>query len=144
MATLGENLRTLLVASTGLAAAWPSTGPGLGAPHAIEQNTIPERPPRPRIWYQRDSEVRDLYVSGEEGMRRSSWDLEVIGPDDAVVASITAALKARLHGFDGAMGTDHVQLVEVEDHDDDYLFRGLASDDEAAHVAALRITIHTS
>jgi hypothetical protein len=144
MATLGADLRTFLTGSTGIAAVWPSTGKGLSAPHVVEQNTFPQSAPDPRIYFQRQSEEQDLDMSGEDAVTDSRWDVEVIGSDDPTVVSIVDAVKSRLHGHRGAFGSRTVLAVFVEDHDDDYLVRGLASEDEAVSVAALQVQILTS
>ena len=146
MASLGEDLRAFLVGSTGLAAAWPSTARGLAAEHVVEQNYIAQDPPLPRIWFQRDNENRELLLDGPSAPRVSEWNVEVIAATDDVVSDIVEALKTRLHGYDGTLGSTGARaaLVTAEDHDDDYILRGLASPDEAVSVAALRVTIYTS
>lgn len=138
MATLGQDFRAFIVGSTSIAAAstaWTITKPGV-----VELDKIGEQPPRPRVWMQRRRENEELDLSGNGGLVESTWDLEIISTDHSDRYSITNAIKRRLNGHEGTMGTRTVQGIFVEDHDDDYLPRGLAGED-AFYLSALSATI---
>ena len=146
MASLGEDLRTCLVGSTLIAAA--STRWGLArladVEGVVEQNTIREKAPRPRIWFQRDGEreLSDLEADCQAGgLVRSRWALEVHSDVDEERWAIADAIRRRLATIcHSAMGGRIVQLAAVDDQDDDYFPRGLANEDEL-FVAALAVTI---
>lgn len=141
MASLGEDIRAFLVASTAIAAA--STRWKIAAPGVVEQNTIRQNAPQPRIWYQRAGESAELDLDGEGGLTESSWDLEVLTDVDDERWSIADAVRRALHGHLGAFGSRSVQGVFVEDHDDDYSPFAVASE-EGEYVAAFRLTIFTT
>lgn len=137
MASIGENLRTFITSSTALSTYFDS----LTTIGVVEQNTIREDAPSPRIWFQRNQQGEDLDLAAAGGLVESTWDIEVHSETSAdETLDITDALKTRLHGHLGAMGTQTVQGVFVEDHDDDYLPKGDASED-GLHVSALSARI---
>ncbi len=137
MATIGENLYTFLAASTGVAAA---TTADMTAELAIEQNKVSDDPPSPRIWFQRASENEELDLSGTGGIIQSEWDIEVSSTNVDESLAIGDAIKRALNGHRGAFGTQTSLGAEAADHDDDYLPKGLSSD-EGLHVAALSATL---
>lgn len=143
MASLGEDIRTFILASTGIAGA--STALTLARANAVTQNSYPVKPPDPRIWYRRAGSETVRCLGGEAGPKNEEWDLEVIGGDIDEVLAIVPAVKTRFDGYQGAMGSSSrtVQAIFVDDHDDDYEPRGVASE-EAVNVSALRLTIFTS
>jgi hypothetical protein len=137
MSSIGENLRTFIVGSTSLSTYFDAID-GIGT---VEQNTIRQDAPSPRIWYQRNQQSEDLDVDGTGGLVESTWDIEVHSESpDGQSLDIADVLKARLHGHKGAFGDQSVQGVFVEDHDDDYLPKGVASED-GLYVAALSAKI---
>lgn len=128
---IGEDLRSFLLSSTGVTAAVAnSTTPGV-----IEQNTIREYAPSPRIWYQRRNENEDLDLGGTGGIIESNWDIECHSEDPDEPFTIAAAVKSALHGHRGTFGSGSVQGVFVEDHDDDYIPKGVGSE-EGLYVAS--------
>lgn len=137
MASIGENLYTFLSASTGVAAA---TTASMTRAHAIEQNAITEPLILPKVWYQRASETEELDLSGSGGIVESRWDIEIYSEDIDEALAIGDAIKRALNGHRGTFGTGTALGAEVSDHDDDYVLKGLSSD-EGAHVAALSATL---
>lgn len=140
MASVGEDIRAFILASTGIADALAT----LNRTNVVAQNNMPEKPPDPRIWYRRAGTDTIRCLGGEAGPHNEEWDLEVLGGDNDEVLAIVAAVKARFDGHRGTMGSSRtVSAIFVDDHDDDYEPRGVASE-EAVNVAALRLTIFTS
>ena len=137
MASIGENLHTFLSASTGVAAATTSS---MTRAHAIEQNAITEPLILPKVWYQRASETEERDLSGAGGIIESRWDIEIYSEDIDEALAIGDAIKRVLNGHRGTFGTGTSLGAEVSDHDDDYVLKGLSSD-EGAHVAALSATL---
>jgi hypothetical protein len=140
MATIGEDIRAHLIGSTVMAGPLPN----YLQRHVIEQNTMAETPPSKRIWYRRAGQNDDLAMSKESGVVTSEWDLEIFAPNDTDVCAIADVVKTRLDGLQGTMGGRSVMGAFVDDHDDDYLPRGVADETEAINMAALRITIFTT
>ena len=140
--SLGEDLRSFLVGSTGIAAAstrWSIAGPGV-----VEQNTLRQEAPDPRIWFQRAGQETEHLLDTTEGLTSSTWDIEVHSSLDAERFTIADAIKARLDGYQGTLGSTSRSAASVvafvEDHDDEYIPRGVASE-ESLYVAALRAII---
>jgi len=140
MASIGEDLRTYLINST-LLSGGPL--PACAQEHVVEQNTIVANPPAKRIWLGRSGDTQPPDLSGEAGFRISEWDIEVFALNDTDVTAISEVLKTRLNGLQGAMGSRRVTAF-VDDHDDEYLLRGIGNSTEAVNVAALRVTIFSS
>ena len=136
MASIGEDIRTFIIGSTGVATHFAA----IAAPAVVEQNTIRQEAPTPRIWYQRDSEREETDLSGEGGLVESQWNIEVHSTSDDARFDIADALKTRMNGYYGPFGSRTVQGVFIEDHDDDYIPRGIGSE-EGFYVAALSARI---
>ena len=137
MASIGENLRTFLVNSTALSTFFDSIG-GIGV---IEQNTVREDAPSPRVWFQRADQRDEVDLSGTGGIIDSRWDIEVhseTSVDEAL--DITDALKTRLNGYRGTFGNGSILGSFVEDHDDQYLPKGDGSED-GLNIASIQARI---
>jgi hypothetical protein len=139
MASLGEDIRSAIVGSTAILAEFA----GAAKPHACEQNTYPENPPDPRIYFRRAREETDRFLNGDPMTTESEWDVECIGTGDDTVLDLAAVVKSTFDGHSGTFGARTVQAVFVEDHDDDYIPRGVGSEDGFT-VAALRLRIFST
>ena len=136
MADIGENLRTVIIGSTALRAAMTN----YAAIGAVEQDTYRESPPLPRIWFSRSIQNEEIDLSGTGGLEQSSWDIEVQSDVIGTAQTIAAVVKRYLNGKRGTFGTQTVQGVFVNDHDDDYIPRSIASED-GIYVAAMSADI---
>lgn len=144
MASLGADIRTFLVNSSAVQSAMSTSTGYTKNVGVIEQNTIRENAPSPRIWYQLNRENEDLDLSNVGGLVESIWDIEVHTEGDATRFNIAQAIKKRMHGYIGTIGTTSAprtaHSIKVEDHDDDYIPRGVGSTG-GLYVAAMRATI---
>ncbi len=136
MADIGENLRTVLVNSTAIKAEFA----GIAAVGACAQNVIYEVAPTPRIWYQQQSESEEVDLDGSGGLSEAAFDIEVISDDVDEAQDIARAIKRFLNGKYGTFGTQTALGCFVEDHNDDYVPRGIG-DETGYHVAAINATI---
>ena len=136
MASIGEDLRTHICNSTACAAFFTT----ITADGCVEQNTIRQQAPSPRIWYQRAGSEEPVDCGGAGGLVFSRWDIECHSEDIDKALDLAAAVKARLDGHLGSFGSRRVQGVFVEDHDDEYEPGGVASE-EGLYVAALSAQI---
>ena len=136
MASIGEDIRTFIINSTGIASNFTS----IGAIGVVEQNKVRETAPSPRIWFQRDNETEMLDLSNEGGLVESHWNLEVHTEDDDTRFDIADAVKQRFNGYLGVFGSRKVEGVKIEDHEDDYFPRGVGEED-GLYVAAMAATI---
>lgn len=139
MTTIGEDLRTYVVASTTVnAIIGGSTASTLAR---MFQSHVPEGAAYPLIWFERASENDELGLDGSSGPKESIWDFECLTEDEANHAVVLAdAVKARLHGYQGTMGNAVCKAAFVEDHDDDYQVKAIDSD-EGRHLSALQVTV---
>lgn len=140
MASIGENIYSFITNSTAIAAAFTDAGGVVKADGAVQQNKIPQNPPLPRIWYARSGEIQDPDMSGPSDLVRSEWDIEVHSDDIGETLDIAAATKLAMNGIKGSFGGRDVLALFVEDHDDEYIPRGLA-EDGGIHIAAIRAQI---
>jgi hypothetical protein len=136
MAALGEDIRAAIVGSTTITAVMTN----YASDGAVEQATVRENPPSPRLWYIRDRENEELDLSNIGGLVESTWSIEVHGESDGTTIAIADACKRAYHGHIGTFGGRSVLSVKLDDHDDDYVIRGDASED-GLFVSALRMTI---
>jgi hypothetical protein len=136
MASIGEDIRSFIVGSTSIATHFSA----IAKPGVVEQNTIRQEAPSPRIWFQRDNENEETDLSGTGGLVESLWNIEVHSTGDDERFNIADAIKRRANGYFGTFGSRKVQGVFVHDHDDDYFPRGVGSED-GLYVAAMAATI---
>jgi hypothetical protein len=129
-ATLGEDIRTWLLADTAIAAV-------VGG--RVHQNKAGDRYLGPYIWYGRATTQNEDALDDSAGTKPFSqiFDIESISDDIDEALSIADMLKAK-HLARGTFGGGKVQGVFVSDHADDYIPRGSNSDD-GLHVAALQL-----
>lgn len=133
MADMGENIRTVIVANAGINAVVAGR---------VHQSVVPESLTMPRIWYTRAASFEDVDFDGIGGLVDESWDIEchALSLDEA--QDLSALVKPLFNGKRGTFGTDTIGGSFVEDHDDDYLPKGIGEDDDShIHVAAISLQI---
>ena len=131
--SLGEDIRARLLADATIRAA-------VGG-QRVHRNTIPQTKLGTRIWFSRAGVEHEDVVSDGAGVQpfRERFDLEVIGDDLDDVDTTATAVRA-LHKITGTFGAGTIQRMFVTDHQDDYVPRGVGTD-EGAHVAAMQLEI---
>lgn len=143
MATIGENLRAFLIASTGVDALFDD----IEADKVVLQNQIPQKPPKPRIFYRRNSGVEDPFLDGTVTAEESTWDIECISDDVDESINIAEAVKLALNAHRGTFGANTIQGAFVLDHDDNYVIKGLSQGEgigDGTFLAALSVTIFST
>jgi hypothetical protein len=136
MADIGENLRTAIVSSTAVLHVFADAAGANRVCQAIE----PEEPEHPRIWYGRSGSNEDVDLAGAGGLVEDTFDVEVISDDLDEAQDIAMVVKRFLNGKRGTFGGGSVQGIFVQDHNDDYIPRGI-SDESGLNVAALSVSI---
>lgn len=134
MADAAENLRTLLLETAAVTAI---------VNQRIFQDTIPQKAPRPFIWFQqRGSE--DIYACLDDAQGSEPglllFDLECCADDISEAKRLAAGVRS-LNKFRGDMGTQRVQGLFVEDHNDEYVAITNMSDN-GIFLAALNVEIY--
>jgi hypothetical protein len=146
MADLAQAIRSSLVGSTAMLSVFSTIAKPGYCECGTESQSDNAIQRRPRIWYQRSEESDEVDLGGTGGICESSWDLEVIDDNLATPQRIAKVARRFLNGKRGTMGSTafSVQGIFVEDHNDDYIPRGVGAD-SGEYVAALRLRIfHTS
>lgn len=131
MSTIAENLRSYLLAAPAVAA----------LVSRVHWNHVPEEPTSLYIWFARSGTDTDRTLDQEVGQApwSVSFDVECIGTDGASVLNLAEAIQG-LDCDKGDFGGGTVQLVLVGDSSDDYVPRGVNSD-EGMHVQVLRLEV---
>lgn len=138
MADIAENLRSFLLADGTIAGL-------LGTPARLHQNTVPQEDVYPYGWFAlSDGEDLEEVLNPAVGETpfKYAFDFEAVGDDAAydLTIALKAAVRARLHNYRGAFGTQNVQCVFARDQGEDYIARN-NSGDEGVHAESLRVEI---
>ena len=104
----------------------------------IHYQVLPQESQLPHIWFTRSSRETDDCLS-EPGLLTERYILEIcaITNEEALVDAVVSTLEA----LEGTVDGRSLQLVEVEDAGDEYLFRSLG-DDDADFLFALNVTLY--
>lgn len=134
MADVAENLIAFLLTDATVNAA-------VGG-NRICQTHVPQEFEPPLIWFQRTGETMNDCLDAAPGddPHEVMFDLECVAATEGAELSLAEAVKDKLHGFRGAFGSQQVQAVFCEDHQDDYEPRSIDSD-SGLFVAAMQIMI---
>lgn len=133
MTQLGQDLRTFLLADSDISTA-------VGASR-ISQNHVPETYDGLYVWFARAATEHERTIdqaTGEEPFRQF-WDLEVIGETLGDVLDAAEHI-VDLDASGGTFGAGTVQVLWVSDHNDDYLPRGIYSD-EGLYVSSFQLEV---
>lgn len=106
----------------------------------IHHNVVPQDASRPYIWFRRTSENEELTMDGVGELVETDIDIECWTETSAASDSLANAVKTRLNGVRGTVGTASVGGMFVKSKDDDYEPRG-AYADTGMHVIALGVKI---
>ena len=136
MSTAGEQLRAYIAADPQIAAI---------VSDRVHQQMAPNRYEGPYIWFaQYDSDyVREIDGVEYEPYERN-WDLECIARDIQTAYQLEQDLRKRLpDGFRGRMAGGFVHALFTNEHESDYIPRGVAfAEDEGVFVQHFRIDMH--
>jgi hypothetical protein len=105
----------------------------------LHYQEIPQSSDYPHVWFTRSSRDRNRFVDGSEEMTVERFTFEIASDSDC--EELIDALVATLEGFEGDVGGRDVQLVEVEDADDDYVFQSIG-EAEPDYLHALDVAVY--
>lgn len=131
MATIGENLRTFVLESTGISAVVGTN---------MEQNKIDQDTDTPFIYYSRTNEVEDRDQAANGGISEVTFSIQCVDEDIDASLALAALVKSRIDGYKGTMGTQRILGVFVSDRSDDYYTKPDGGD-IGFHVAGLSAQI---
>lgn len=106
----------------------------------IHHNTVPQDSSRSYVWFRRSGENEQLTMDGVGELVETDVDLECWTESISAADTLADAVKTRLHGYRGTMGTATVQGMFVTSKDDDYIPRGTFTD-SGAHAVSLGVKI---
>lgn len=112
----------------------------LASPYAVEEAKVSEFQGQTRVWFQRSGEKTERHLDGSAGLTTTEFDVEVHSTDISTSQDLADALKAGLDAYYGTMGAQAVDGIFVEDHDDNYVPKGLMGD-AGFFVPALKVTV---
>jgi hypothetical protein len=129
---LSEDFRAYLLAETPIAQAFGTN---------VHVNSVPEEITPPYIWLRRSGANHERTLGQGKGEQafEERWDLEVISDDPSEIEGL-AKLIRDLDSDKGTFGTGTIQGLFVEDYSDEYIPKGVFSD-EGLDVCAFQIVI---
>lgn len=133
VATFGENFRSYLLGQSAIAA--------VVGTH-VHVGSVPQDITPPYLYVQRARANHERTLDQAQGQVpfEEQWDLEAIADNAADLATLSEAVR----GIDcarGNFGAGKMQSLFLEDQEDDYLPKGLYSD-QGLDVAAWSVTVY--
>lgn len=109
---------------------------------SVHVNSVPEHVEAPYIWLRRAriAHERSLDQAQGEQPHEEGWDLEAITDDPSEIDALADAVLG-IDSARGAFGYGTIQGLFIESQADDYVPRGLYSD-EGLDVAAFQVAIY--
>lgn len=98
-------------------------------------NVVPEAKARPFIWLRRSGAGGTGVVGGADSIWQVRLDLECVAGDLDTASQLADAVRARLEGASGTLGSNSYAWVAVEDQFDDYEIVNQAADEHLESVA---------
>uniref|UniRef100_A0A6M3L9Y2 DUF3168 domain-containing protein n=1 Tax=viral metagenome TaxID=1070528 RepID=A0A6M3L9Y2_9ZZZZ len=132
MSSIGEDIKAYLLADI--------TGVNAIVSGRVHQNHVPIIASMPHIWYGRSADEEVTCMDGGTGLHRCNFDVECIASSADAAIDLADAVKSRLHTSSSTTGGVNILVMFVNDHDDNYVPKGLGSDD-GSHVSALDVRI---
>ena len=132
MSNFASDFRAFLIANSPLAALVSTR---------VHVGSVPQPTTAPYVWIGRRGVFHERTISQAVGEQpfEERWDLEAWGSIDDV-QTIAEAIRD-LDCAKGSFGSGTIQLLQVEDHSDDYIPKGVFSD-EGYDLAAFQITVY--
>lgn len=106
----------------------------------IHYQELPQTSVYPHVWFTLSSRNRDELLDGSEEMTSRRFAFEVVSDGDAeeIIDRIVVILKA----FEGQHGSQDVQLVQIDDANDDYIFQSVG-EGEPDYLHALQVAVYS-
>ena len=99
---------------------------------------VPEYSSKPFVWFRTNTDNEELTLDGTGGLHEAYVDLECVANTETAAQATADAVKARLHGHRGTVGSVTAKGVFVSDKDDDYL-PYMAEANEGAHIVSYTV-----
>jgi hypothetical protein len=95
-----------------------------------------------RVWYGRSGSKLDRFLSKEQGLIETSFDVECISDTLSTCQGLAAAVYT-LDGYQGAFGSSSALAIWVDDQADDYVAKNSWSNDAGLYLSTVKLTIVT-
>lgn len=106
----------------------------------VHYQELPQSSDLPHVWFTRNGRQKTDLIDGTEEMTIERFSFEVVSDRDA--ESVVDALVASLESFEGIVAGRDVQLVEVDDANDDYIFQSVG-EGEPDYLHALQVAVYS-
>lgn len=106
----------------------------------IHYQELPQTSIFPHVWFTRTSRNRDELLDGSEEMTLERFAFEVVSEGDA--EAIIDRLVAVMKGFEGQHDAIDVQLVQIDDGEDDYIFQSVG-EGEPDYLHVLQVAVYS-
>lgn len=130
MSHFPEDLRTFIVGTTGVTSLISTR---------CHYNMVPQASARPNVWFRIASDTEERTMDGVGGLHQAQGDIECVGLTETSAQNVADAVKTRLDGYKGTIGTATCQAAFLRDKDDDYIPYSNQSD-EGSHVVAFTLS----
>ncbi|MFO0939828.1 MAG: DUF3168 domain-containing protein [Pirellulales bacterium] len=127
-----KGIRAMLAADTALAAL---------VKNRIHYQELPQGSELPHIWFTRTGRQQDNLLDASEEMTVETYSFEIVGDSDC--EAIVDRLIVLLGQFGGQVGSQDVQLVDISDADDNYVFKSVG-EGEPDYLHAIQIEVYSA
>lgn len=106
----------------------------------VHYQELPQSSDFPHVWFTRSGRQKDECLDGTEEMTIEQFSFEIVSDEDA--EAVIDALVASLESFTGDVEGRDVQLVEINDANDDYIFQSVG-ESEPDYLHALQVAVYS-
>jgi hypothetical protein len=104
----------------------------------VHYQELPQASAYPHVWFTRTGRNEDDALEGGH-LVTERFTVEVVGDSD--VEGLLDAIFDTLSNWRASVGDKDIQLVDVEDADDDYIFRSVG-ESEPTYMHALQVVVY--
>jgi len=105
----------------------------------VHYQEIPQHSDLPHVWFSRTGRTSEDCLDGSDELTIERFSVEIVAESDA--EAMVDRVVELLEAFRGTVTTHYVQRVDIEDADDDYVFRSVG-EAEPDYLHALQVTAY--
>jgi hypothetical protein len=105
----------------------------------VHYQTIPDKSVLPHVWLTREGQDTEDMLGDEAGMTVERFSLEIVA--ETQDEELVDAVVAQCLSLTGTVGEHTVELVDIEDVGDDYVFKSVGEGD-AGFLHAFQISVY--
>lgn len=107
----------------------------------IHYQELPQGSVFPHVWFTRTGRQQDNLLDASEEMTVETFSFEIVGDTDC--EAIVDRLIELLGQLEGQFGSQDVQLVDISDADDNYVFQSVG-EGEPNYLHAIQIEVYSA